>query len=233
MRTVPGTGNKMFASVKLPFWATVFTLIGVGILLMLGFWQLDRLVWKSELLEKIESSYARDASQNPLDLSSKVLERGFVRGVYEHDKSFKIAPRTYKGTPGYHVLTPFLTRDGAYILVNRGWVPFGFSGEIVSPTEEIRLVGSIRKPQEPNMFTPDNNPDEDVWYYVDLKEIAVVKGLKDLWSLMIYVESTSESYPLAVATKPRLKNNHMQYVIFWFSMAGVLVLIYALRFLRR
>jgi cytochrome oxidase assembly protein ShyY1 len=41
------------------------------------------------------------------------------------------------------------------------------------------------------------------------------------------------NYPVAAATKPELPNDHLQYAIFWFTMAGVLFIIYCVRFLKK
>ena len=35
------------------FWLTFFSLPSLLVLLMLGFWQLDRLAWKTELIESL------------------------------------------------------------------------------------------------------------------------------------------------------------------------------------
>ena len=50
--------------------------------------------------------------------SDVLFVRGFVEGRYLHDKEILIQARTYKGVPGYHVLTPFeLVEHGEAVLL--------------------------------------------------------------------------------------------------------------------
>ena len=92
---------------KLPFWATILTALGVVVLCGLGLWQSERLEWKKALLERIDEEYAVNASSAALDpsvdLQDAIIKRGFLEGRYLHDLAVLIQPRTYEGKPGYHL----------------------------------------------------------------------------------------------------------------------------------
>ena len=132
--------------------------------------------------------------------------------------------------------------DGSWLLVNRGWVSQSWQpvDEINPPpsSENVKIIGLLRRPSERNPFTPDNKPLKNEWYHPDIEEIADVKSIPGIiHEYIMHVEKAENSgnasdYPIAEATKPVLTNNHLQYAIFWFSMAGVLFIIYVLRFLR-
>ena len=56
-------------------WPLAMTAIMVGVLVSLGFWQLDRLSWKQQLIDRIEESLAKPARPLPAeDPSLSVLE---------------------------------------------------------------------------------------------------------------------------------------------------------------
>ncbi len=226
---------------KFPLWATLFTLLGIAILCSLGTWQLKRLEWKTALLAELEASYQADPMQfelTPEHLAAlpqdRQIVRSFAEGIYLHDKELLIGPRTHDGKPGYHVITPFETIDNHLVLVNRGWVPLSAKEQGFSrPDEPLIITGTARKPSAPTRFMPENSPAQGHWYRLDLHEIAAAKGLEDLMPYVLYADPkrpNAASYPLAAATRLEMPNNHMSYALFWFSMAGVLALIYGLRF---
>lgn len=221
-------------SIKVPFWATTLTILGVIVLCSLGKWQIDRLQWKQGLLQEIEAQYTRDADQNRLTINSNPIQRGVVNGHFIADKEFKIGPRTYDGKPGYHVITPLRIKDGSHLLVNRGWIPLDLEKEAYEiSNRSYHVVGLLRNPDTQNPFTPENNIDEDIWYWIDFDAITKSKNIQNLWPAMLYAEENKKDFPIAAATKPQLRNDHLQYAFFWFSMAGILIVIYGLRFLRK
>ena len=225
---------------KLPLWGTAFTVIGIIILCYLGYWQLQRLQWKSGLLVAIDAQYAVDASNVPIlpdDMNALIdFKRGYIDGRYHHDKEILIQARTYEGAVGYHLITPF-EGLGGFILVNRGWIPIDFEGdEVMRPAGSIRIIGAVRSLPEVNIFVPDNQSKDDVWYSVDPKGVALAKGFGGVVTNIFYADGgdgalEQKSYPVAVSTRVTLNNNHASYAFFWFSMALVLGIIYIIRFI--
>lgn len=229
---------------KLPFWGTVLTIIGVVILCTLGTWQLQRLQWKADVLDAIEAEYAINASENLLPQAMLFgdvdFKRGYVEGTYLHDKEVLLQPRMHDGDVGYHVLTP-LRLSGAQdivILVNRGWAPFDWDvlegDEVRKPKGVLKVTGMLRPAPRVSSFVPENIPEQTMWYRIDLEEIATVRRFKVFASNMLYVETEGEGeagYPIAAATRISPNNNHAQYAFFWFAMAVAMVGIYILRFI--
>jgi len=230
---------------KIPFWGTILTIMSLMILCALGSWQIDRLGWKEDLLARIAVEQAVDA--NTVDLSGVVLgedmilKRGFLKGRYAHDKAILIRPRTFDGASGYHVFTPFEVSGGsAPILVNRGWIPIerdrGEGHVMTQPTQEIVITGILKPVPKVNMFVSKNAPDKDAWYRIDLEQIARAKGVSHLSDSLFYVEQELagggvDSYPIPAASHIALNNNHLQYALFWFFLAVMMVVVYVFRFI--
>lgn len=111
------------------FWPTVFSIIGLILLLLLGTWQLNRFV-DARAFEK-----QRDATmdlpvasvQSPGELADGELDfrRVEVAGTWAEQHLFAIKHRIYEGTPGLWIVHPLtISNDGesGVLLVNRGWI---------------------------------------------------------------------------------------------------------------
>ncbi len=234
---------------RIPFWATIFMLISVMILCALGLWQVDRLAWKQGIIAAIQEQQSIDPTQNhftPDDLAvDHAFKRGTITGHFLHDKEIHLAPRMYDSIVGYHLFTPFKLAgdEGRILLVNRGWVPNTMNmpeGSVIEfPAGEVSISGTIRKPAQANAFTPENHPDDGVWYHIDLGDVSKALGLTPVFPVMFYADNSGLAgygaddgrYPLPVLVNAIPNNNHKQYAFFWFSMALVLVVVYGLRFI--
>jgi len=227
---------------RYPFWATVLTIISVCILCALGVWQLGRLHWKTALLAHMAVEAARPAVPVSVDQLEETwdMRRGKVQGVFDHAHEMALAPRTYDGQTGYHILTPLITKGGSVMIVNRGWVPLDKKDQKARPESliagSVSITGTFRKPQPDNIFVPMNRPQDGAWYRMDLADMARYLGGQKLPSVVLYADpdgNNASRLPIAAATTPQIANNHLQYAIFWFAMAVVLVGVYIARFVRR
>ena len=229
---------------KPPFWATLFTLVSVAILCGLGIWQVQRLQTKERIINRIEAEFRKDPMETELapgvllqaQMHGAFYVRGFIEGIYLHDKEILVGPRTREGKPGYHIYTPFESyMSDDTILVNRGWIPYGLpSARISRPDRSIIITGTATKPKPPNSFTPENNIADDEWFYVDPQQVAKAKNLKAVMPFILYADSHNPGHwPVAVSAGFNADHNHLQYALTWFSMALVLIVIYYLRFIRR
>ena len=197
----------------------------LSVLLSLGYWQVQRLAWKTEIIEQLESEYAKDALANRLNfknLQDEKIQYGSVRGRFDYKQEILVGPKPHDGKIGYLVVTP-LKINGGTILVNRGWIE-GEQAETSQPSGNITITGIFRKPDW-NSFTPDNSPTNNVWTKLDIQQIAQAKNINNVAPVMLYAESATKSFAPIVMQSERWmpRNKHKQYAIFWFSMAGVLL----------
>lgn len=220
---------------KISIPATVLTLLSICILVSLGLWQVRRLEEKTMLLRQLDAAYAAPQSQ-PLqraDIEGIDLVYGRFEGVFLADKAFLSGIKVKDGAPGHDLIVPLRTADGD-VLINLGWVASGLDREALRnlTDQSVWADGLARKPSW-NSFTPQNDAEGDVWYRLDIQAIARAKALDRPWPLVVYAERVSPPPGEGLPNNSRFypNNNHLQYALFWFAMAGVLIIIYVLRFL--
>lgn len=217
---------------------TLFTIPSLIILLILGGWQISRLIEKNAYIAEIEA-----ASQAPavaLPVSEKSLDRlrfrpFIVEGEYLHDKEIHLYTGKYQSSygAGYHIITPLRIKDSEDILmVNRGFIPEAFKDPntrkemLVSGLQ--RLEGLVIEGQERAWFTPENDINKNIWIWMDLKGMQALVGQKILPYLLLKIRDNDEqgAYPIASDGKFEIRNDHLEYAITWFSFAIILTVIY-------
>lgn len=223
---------------RIPLSGVMFLIACVILLTKLGTWQIQRLHWKEELIAAYAREYARDPQENRFDGDAlrEIAHRrppmayGSIRGQFHHDLEILIGPRTHDGQPGYHVVTPFSLAGGnGRVLVNRGWVPLDRANPVKrleNQTEGMKtLTGMARLPDKPNPFTPANDPASHTWYSVDSHDIALAVNMPDFPDTVFYAETQEPEpegmYPVMTQNRVMLRNNHLQYAVFWFAMAAI------------
>jgi surfeit locus 1 family protein len=216
--------------------AGVLTLGGIGVLCTLGTWQVQRLEWKNEIIARLDA--ARTTPQTfsyrdlqTLDKETLPLAYGTVRGTLLSNKEVLVGPKTNEdGDIGYQLVTP-LKISGGTVLIDRGWVGedsrYPKQRAHLKATGTVSFTGIARRPDY-NSFTSGNNPAGDMWFKTDVQQIATAKDLGDTAPLVIYAERADRKFDAhrmnPIGWAPR--NNHRQYAIFWFGMAGVLAAFY-------
>ena len=113
-------------------------LIGTGILVSLGVWQVQRLAWKQDMLARIDAQI----SAAPVSLT-EALEPTFrryapveVTGQFGPTHIRMLASRKTTGAV-YRIIRPFVTDAGASILIDTGWQP---QSRDVSGAPQVRLT---------------------------------------------------------------------------------------------
>jgi len=175
-----------------------------------------------------------------------VFRKVTITGRYMHEAEMHLLNRVRDGMPGINLITPLVRADGGgTLMVNRGWAPMdwpgtptgGYGGESVT----IEVTGVVRIPESPGWLTPDNEPEKNAWYYIDLAGMAAAAGVFPFTDYYIFAtgeKSLSDAATPWLAPDPNewridLPNNHLTYAITWFSLAGVLLVIYAVYHTRR
>ena len=215
----------------------VFTIFAFIVLAGLGTWQVQRLEWKTDLINLINTRMAEKPItlaefQNP---DADEYRHINLTGIYDHAKEMQIIGRPFNGKPGIHIITPMVTDKGV-ILVNRGWAKY--EEPYAKPEGVQNVTGIIRKTQQRNFLsrhiTMDNVPAKNMWFYVDLPVMYPYVKAPDQ---SFYVELTGKeepnSYPYALPTEIKLYNEHLTYAITWYCLAVALLLTYYFRFHRK
>jgi surfeit locus 1 family protein len=220
-------------------WPTLFTVPVVLLCLALGFWQVERLFWKQDLIARRQAALSAAPVAVPGGLEeARGMEFHPVvdEGVFLHDKEIFVGASSEAGGQGYHVLTPLRESDGRIVFVNRGFIP----GELKDParrsagqlTGPVRVRGLLRLPPngKPAWFLPDNRPDLNYWFWVDIPAMSAADGLERVAPFYIDADATPNpgGWPKGGVTRLNLPNDHLQYAITWFSLAVALIVIYLL-----
>lgn len=219
-------------------WPTLFTVPALIALVALGLWQVQRMHWKADLIEKLQtrSTSAAVAPPGPSDdLALFEFKRVKVAGRFRHDQELYVVGRSLRGNPGLHVLTPLERGGGApALLVNRGWVPFDkqdpatrADGQVEGPVE---VEGIVRLQRPPGWFTPDDDPVKNNWFTIDSKKMSQVVGMPLTGGFYIVADKagTPGVFPVGRQWRLDIRNNHLEYAITWFSLAAALLVIYLL-----
>ena len=223
-------------------WPTLMTLPAVLGALALGTWQVQRLEWKTALIA--ERQARRDAP--PLaglpaafDPTQHEFRKVRVEGRFLHDKELYLAARSFRGNPGYHLITPLALAGGGTVLVNRGWIPLERKApDTRKPGQAegtVAVEGYLRVPPGQGWFVPDNEPAKNFWFYVDIPAMAQHAGLADVKTYVLEAGPAENlgGYPVGGITQFDLPNDHLQYAITWYAMAIIGIVIYLLYHRRR
>ena len=220
--------------------ATWFAIPGILILLALGSWQVHRLMWKTDLNEERRARHRAEAVMLPAaldDAAAFAYRRVWLEGRFRHEAEMFLAARTHDRRVGYQVITPFERADGTAVLVNRGWVPL----ESKEPATRLggqmagtmRLQGIVVPAGKAGWFTPDNEPENNIWFWTDTQSLAAAAGIAARPFLVDAGPVPNPGgLPVGGQTRVELRSEHLQYIVIWYALAVSLAVIYLL-YMRR
>jgi len=231
---------------KPQIWSTFAMLIGVAMLMGLGYWQLQRAEQKRVILEE----YAQRANNKPLswsDLnefkSTMQYQQVELAGFYGNKQQFLLDNKFHQHRMGYHVITPFYspTRDRV-ILVDRGWVPQGPSRQQLPILKPIVGQQTIKG----RLYTLSRNTirvgaaivDNQNWpLRIEALDSALLQKLLGIKIYPALLQLNAEQphgfvRDWRIVVMPAAR--HTGYAVQWFALALTLLIIYTvLSFQRR
>ena len=212
------------------------------VLCLLGNWQVERLNWKLDLIEKLDLRYGLPAMAIPSTVSEPdelVYRHASVTGRFLHMGEMPLYSIGPNGKPGYDLFTPLLTSNGKYVIINRGWVPEHLIEQVSRPetirTGPVQITGVLRKSWDRERFAPENDLDRNLWYYGNLQAMAKAQDLSQVFPMFLYADKDAEQgeYPVGGRTRLNIVNNHLDYAMTWYGLAIVLLIIYIIFNLRK
>jgi surfeit locus 1 family protein len=168
-------------------------------------------------------------------LESMEYQTVTVRGRFLHEKEMFLGPRSLikpesgdaggglmstKNTSGYLVITPFKLNDREEtILVNRGWV----SRQHLKPESrpegqvsgDVELKGVVRLPEARPQFSPSHKT--DIFLYRDVPRMCQVTGADPIF---LDAKTTFSGGPVGGQTRVNIRNEHLSYIVTWFSLSA-------------
>jgi surfeit locus 1 family protein len=203
-------------------------------LLALGIWQLERRVWKLDLIDRVEHRIHADAVAMPEPASRPAINRTddeyrrvTVSGRFLHDRETLVQALTVDG-PGFWVVTPLEIAGGRTVLVNRGFVPVErrepATRSAGNPLGTVEITGLLRISEPGGGFLRHNDPAGNRWYSRDVTAIASARGLSQVAPFFIDADATPNpgGWPRGGLTVISFPNNHLVYALTWFTLAVML-----------
>lgn len=193
--------------------SSFITVISIGILIALGFSQLDRF----GQMRSLENHFNRLQHLKPFTLprvlALKTIKNFYpikIKGEFAVNKFIQTPISYYDGQPGYHLLVPFIPRQGEkYLLVNRGWVPKSKYKQLIALLKqqkgEQQLSGLTYEMPKDLSISHINN----YYSFILLEKNSQKEGFTQDW-LFLYGNARV----------------HLAYAIQWFALALLLVVIY-------
>lgn len=218
----------------------------------LGTWQVYRRQWKLSLIADLEKRTMADPIPFPTNLEAlQELEyrKVVVNGTFDHNRELYMMPRSPiesqsqgfrnpgKTLTGAHVVTVFRLADsGLEILVNRGWVP---KDKIKPETRQEGQIGGqveftavVRHTEKRPQFAAKNDVVRNQWYNRDVDAMAATLG-----AAPVFVDadrkSTVDGGPIGGQTRVTLRNEHLSYIITWYSLSLLTFLMWFKAYWRR
>lgn len=224
----------------------LLTAAAFAVLVALGSWQLQRLYWKNELVDRVTLRVASPAAPLPaqtdwagLNLAEWEYRPVTLRGTFDHEREALVytvlsEPKGREKGPGYLVLTPLHLNEGqGTVLVNRGFVPepkrqpeTRAEGQIPG---EVEVTGLLRGPEEGNPFTPEPDPERKLFFRRDAVEIAAAYGLKGVAPFTVDADARPNAggLPQGGETRIAFPNRHLEYALTWYGLAAGLLGVFA------
>jgi cytochrome oxidase assembly protein ShyY1 len=224
----------------------VFTLLMVAFFVGLGVWQLQRRVEKHALIAALTERLA--AAPSPLPPASQwsaltpaedEFRRVSFAAVYQAARDAMVyssgsAVRDDISGPGTWAFLSARSASGETVVINAGFVQNTMQDRAqqdravkqIVTGEPMTLTGYIRFPEAAGVLTPAEDLAKRLWFTRDHLAMAHALGWGEVAPFYIDLE---QPVPASGIPKPgplqvHLKDDHLQYAITWFALAGAVVI---------
>lgn len=239
-------GQPVWRAVLHPRWiaASLLVLAAAGVMMRLGFWQLDRLAQRRDTNAQVALGLSQpdlDLNANlGADLSAMEYRYAVVKGAYDFTQQVLLRNQVQDGQAGYHLLTPLvIAGEQRAILVDRGFILMA-DGEqnLLSRYDQPgpvvvrgQLMRSWPEPKLAGVPDPTLQPGEtrlDAWNFINLERIRqqVEPALLDMYLLAAPDPALSNSPQRSVAEVDLSEGPHLGYAAQWFIFTAILLMGY-------
>lgn len=203
----------------------------------LGTWQLKRLQWKLDLIERVEQRVHAPAVAAPgperwrqINAGADEYRRVRLTGTFLYALTARVQASTELGG-GFWLLTPLRSADGSVVLVNRGFIASKASVQQEAEDSGVVVVTGLLRMSEPGGgFLRHNDPAADRWYSRDVQAIAAARGLARVAPYFVDADAASsgagqktgaqlQERPVGGLTVIAFHNNHLVYALTWYALA--------------
>jgi len=238
---------------------SLFTLVMVAAFIGLGVWQLQRRVEKHALIAALTERLAAAPVPLPpvatwisLNAERDEFRRVHFRAAFGAGADVMVysagsAVRDDVSGPGTWAFIPARLPGGEIVVVNAGFVQNTMQDRAqqdravahLGISEATDLVGYIRFPESAGLLTPAANLEKRLWFARDHLAMAHALGWGDGGKTIapFYID-LEQPVPPSGIPKPgplqvHLKDDHLQYAVTWFALAGAVVIAFGVWFAGR
>jgi surfeit locus 1 family protein len=224
----------------------VFTIAMVAVFVSLGLWQLQRRAEKHRLVAALNERLAAmpealpPASQwSVLTAAHDEFRRVRFTANYQPGPDAMVyssgsALREDISGPGTWAFLPARLPGGQTVVVNAGFVQNTMQDRAeqdravarLITREPVTLTGYIRFPEAAGVLTPASNVPKRLWFTRDHLSMAAALGWGNVAPFYIDLEAPvpASGIPRPGPLDVHLKDDHLQYAITWFGLAGAVVI---------
>ena len=200
---------------------------------MLGYWQLQRLQWKNDLISSIELNFNSKTIDFPIlnDADNKYeYMQTHIEGKFMVKQSMFFFRSNLRGESGYEIVVPFKTTLSKDVYVIIGWIPFDKKDVIdlkfIDDKALTKIEGSLIYSKKRKPLIPDNDISSNVWYLMNSEEMDIVNNLNSSNYLLKITDKNYFPQILIEFEPTNITNNHLQYAGTWFLLALVNTIMY-------
>ncbi|MEM8591793.1 MAG: SURF1 family protein [Pseudomonadota bacterium] len=188
----------------------------------LGNWQVQRLVWKLDLIEAVDArAFGEEvpAPLGPVTEEDDEYLRVQVSGTFDYAETRRVKAVTDLGL-GNWLLTPLDAGDRV-IWINRGFIPQNFDGVLQEPEGEQVITGLLRITEPEGTLLETNDPEAERWVARDVEQLSAVVGVGNAAPYFIDADHLSApgTWPRGGLTIVEFRNSHLSYALTWYAMA--------------
>ena len=223
-------------------WVTLAMLVGVGVTVRLGFWQLSRADQKQAQHDAIVAQQSApvlsmDALLSRPELFAQLHRRVQLQGRWLSEHTVYLDNRPMQGRAGFWVVTPLALSDHTAVLVQRGWIPRNSLDRlqlapIDTPTGMVSLQGRLAPP--PSMLlslgaTPEDDSlasrTSNIRQNLTIKQMADQVGVH-FSGTVLQTDPASEGLLREWPEIASGIDKNLAYAFQWFAMAAVQLILY-------
>ncbi|MEB0140229.1 MULTISPECIES: SURF1 family protein [unclassified Undibacterium] len=203
----------------------------------LGSWQVQRLSWKLQLIERVTQRVHAPALAAPepaewpqISAASHEYLHVNVRGkLLPQYTSLSLASTELGG--GFWVMTPLRDAGGRTFFINRGFIPSAGAQQFLAdqrqqPEQPAVVLGLLRLSEPGGGFLRHNDARAERWFSRDVAALASFHGLSAVAPFFIDADRSTAaaalvSEPVAGLTVIHFHNNHLVYALTWYALAAM------------
>ena len=223
-------------------WVTLAMLLGVGVTIRLGFWQLSRADEKQARHDAIVAQQSApvldiDALLSSPDLFTQLHRRVQLQGRWLSEHTVYLDNRPMQGRAGFWVVTPLALNERITVLVQRGWIPRNSLDRlqlapIDTPAGVVTLQGRLAPP--PSLLlslgaTPEDDSfasrTSNIRQNLNIEQMADQVGVH-LSGTVLQTGPASEGLMREWPEISSGIDKNLAYAFQWFALAAVQFILY-------